>query len=277
MSTMRAVLQTPAMRWAVGGWSFFIAENVVLSENRDALQQALGGSDNYHLLYGTISTTACASIAYSYFKRARQAPPLLWPLTASPPAARLAVSVAVQALGLAGLSQAAPRLQLPFGPAQQAPHAAGQAPPVQNGGSATPASPRAWSVRCPVDFATERSLAAAEGVRGVERVSRHAGLWSFALTCLGEALIVPSVPQAVCLAMPCMVALIGGAHADSRYARGMGGQMPADYAEQTSNVPFAALLTGKQGSEGFHGLLSEAKGLNAALGVALAVLLTLRR
>lgn len=281
MSVLRASLGTPAMRWAVGGWSFFIAENIILSENRDALQSLLGSSFNYHCLYGGLSSFATASILYAYVKRAREAAPLQWPLAAAPPRMRLLCGLGLQALGLAGLSQALPRLQLPFGPSSldaNSPAAAVAAPTAVTGEQKRESS-RAWAVRCPFDFATERELAAgsADGLFGVDRVSRHAGLWSFALTCLGEACVIPSVPQAACLAMPCMVALIGGAHADSRYARGMGGDLPPAIAERTSNVPFLALLTGKQGDGALSKLFSEIKGLNAAAGVAAAALWTLRR
>ena len=59
------------MKWAVGGWTFFIAENVLISENRDYLRSALRGADGsaedgdfrYHALYGPISTAACIHLA----------------------------------------------------------------------------------------------------------------------------------------------------------------------------------------------------------------------
>ena len=54
-------------RWAVGGWTFFIAENFLLSENRTWLIDEIG-DDNYHLVYGFFSTVACSSIGYGYFK-----------------------------------------------------------------------------------------------------------------------------------------------------------------------------------------------------------------
>ena len=107
-------------------------------------------------------------------------------------------------------------------------------------------------------------------------MSRHAGLWSFGLVCLGQAMVVPSLPQAACLAMPTLVALIGGAHSDSRYARGMGGFMPPELAAKTSNVPFLAMATGAQGSGAFGALLDEAKLLNAACAAAAAALWLLR-
>ena len=46
-------------------WSFFIAENAILSENRAAIIAAVdepGSERNYHLLYGACSTVATTSI-----------------------------------------------------------------------------------------------------------------------------------------------------------------------------------------------------------------------
>ena len=73
------------------------------------------------------------------------------------------------------------------------------------------------------------------------------------------------------------VALIGGAHSDSRYARGMGGNLTPEVAGKTSNVPFLAMLTGAQGDGAFSALATEAKGLNAACAAGLAAIWVLRR
>lgn len=247
------------MRWAVGGWSFFIAENVLLSEHRAPVIQALGDEERYHLLYGSMSTAACASIAVG-FHRIRGAPPLQWPVGASPPARRVAVCFVLQALGLAGLAQSLPRLQFPLSQ-KLAPSA-----------DAQQAVTTAWSVRCPFDFSKS------EGLHGMQRVSRHASLWSFATICCGAAVVTSSLPQAVCLAMPVAVALIGGAHHDSRQRRGMGGTLPADLDAATSNVPGLALLSGAQGdvASALRALGDETKWMNAALGAALAMIYVLR-
>ena len=254
------------MRWAVGGWTFFIAENALLSENRALVIDAVGSEERYHALYGTISTVACASIALGYH-RIRTAGPMQWAAGAAPPASRLAACFALQAIGLAGLAQSAPKLQLPFA-RKQAPaaHAEAAAP------AAEAAPPIAFSVRCPFDFAKH------EGLHGAQRVSRHASLWSFAAVCLGAAAITPALPQAVCLAMPCAVALLGGAHHDSRQRRGMGGELPAELDAATSNVPMLALLSGAQGDvpTALRALGDETKWINAGLGAALAVLSVLR-
>ena len=107
-------------------------------------------------------------------------------------------------LGLVGFSQLLPKLQVPVGRTPE--------PSTSSGGAGS--GQRTWSVRCPFDFSAP---AAEDGsIHGVQRVSRHAALWSFAAVCLGSAVVVPSIPQAACLAGPTMVALLGGAHTDSR-------------------------------------------------------------
>ena len=215
------------LRWAIGGWCFFIAENTLLSENRALLISKLGDEERYRMLYGACSTTACASIAVGYH-RTRGAAPLQWAASASPPGVRVATCFVLQAIGLAGLLQSVPKLQIPYGPAdvrEDRPHAAA----------------KPWAVRCPFDFTHH------DGLHGVQRVSRHAGLWSFAAICLGAAAVVPSVPQASCLAMPTLVAFLGGAHTDSRHRRGIGGELPASLEAMTSNVPRRRVAGGRAG------------------------------
>ena len=264
-------------RWAVGGWAFFIAENVVLSENRTYLTEALAGEggtaasegeSRYGLVYGAMSTAACASIALGY-RKVRGAPPLQWPIASSPPTLRLGVSLGLQALAMAGLSQALPKLQVPVA-------AVTEPTPVGAATAPATASGTKWKVRCPFDFG--KPAGGEEGhVQGAERVSRHVGLWSFALLCLGESVVAASMPQAVCLAMPTLMALVGGWHMDSRHGRGMGGSLTAERAAQTSNVPFLAMATGRQGDAPWTAMLGEGKGLNAALALVLASLWALRR
>jgi len=249
-----------AMRWAVGGWSFFITENVVLSENRTSIIDSLG-EQRYHLLYGALSTAACVSIAVG-FRRIAGAAPLQWAAGQPPPPSRLALGGALQAIGFAGLAQSLPKLQIPFTSRGRV----GAAPEPSSSTSG------AWSVRCPFDFSKH------EGLYGVQRISRHASLWSFAAVCLGFAVITPSLPQAVCLAMPTAMALIGGAHHDSRQRRGMGGHLPAELDAATSHIPGVALLSGAQGDVGsaLRILSDEVKWINAGLGVAVAFLFVLR-
>ena len=53
--------------FVAGGWTAFLLENIVLSENREWLCEKYG-EENYHLGYNTLSSTACLSILYGYMK-----------------------------------------------------------------------------------------------------------------------------------------------------------------------------------------------------------------
>lgn len=265
-------LVSSPMKWAVGGWTCFIAENFILSENRTALID-LVGEDGYHACYGTLSTAAMGTVAYGYLRRVRDAPPLLWRGPA-PPVAK-ALSFACLSVGLGLASQIPPSAQIPVhfvrgdhhnsessGPAAAVPAAAGPAADATTG----------WKVRCPFDFTDKKDDASP--VHGLERITRHPGLWSFGLLGLGSAFLVPSLPQRAWLAMPAMVPLVGGAHTDSRYRRGMGGTLSEEYDGATSNIPFVALLSGAQGSvrEAAQQCWEEVKPLNALIAVGVSAI-----
>ena len=172
----------------------------------------------YHLLYGTLSTAAMASIAFGYSRKVRFQAPLQWALRAGPPPARLAVCFGLQALGLAGVAQSLPKLQSPYGPpateesasaslasaslasaslssAASAsptpptpptpPHPPPLSPSSAHGPATRPVPPPAvpWAIRCPFDFVDGNLNGdGSGGPRGLDRVSRHPGLWSFAGT-----------------------------------------------------------------------------------------------
>ena len=269
LSTAVALPQEPSvLRWAVGGWSFFIAENVVLSHNRGALIEALQDESTYHALYGTVSTVATASIGYAYLFKVRGAKPLQWALGAAPPLWRLALGFGLQAFGLAAMAQRLPKLQVPVT----------AAPSSASGEGAVQQTSGGLRVQCPFDFG-DKGSSDGPGPHGLSRVTRHPGFWSLGTVCLGAAVAVPSVPQALWLCGPAMVALIGGAHADFRHRRGMGGSLSAELDASTSNVPFAAMLSGAQGgvAEAFTALTQELKLSNASLGAAVALWLAVRR
>ena len=94
---------------------------------------------------------------------------------------------------------------------------------------------------------------------------------------ISQALIVPTLPQRVWWMGPAAVALIGGSHTDSRFRRGMGGSLAPEYESQTSNVPFWAMISGKQQRSISQFLNEELKPLNAGVAVAASSLWILRR
>eukprot|EP00565_Helicotheca_tamesis_P006494 CAMPEP_0185734404 /NCGR_PEP_ID=MMETSP1171-20130828/22399_1 /TAXON_ID=374046 /ORGANISM="Helicotheca tamensis, Strain CCMP826" /LENGTH=290 /DNA_ID=CAMNT_0028404395 /DNA_START=197 /DNA_END=1066 /DNA_ORIENTATION=+ len=289
MSTAKisTLLASPALKWAAGGWTFFILENLILSENRTYLITKLG-DDGYHYFYGALSTTAMGTVGYAYLRKVRAAAPLLWNVGGPVPRGAMMASFALNALGLGMASQSFPKLQIPVAlvnvSAEEsdggaAPSVMGPSSPQQVATATAPS--RAWKVRCPFDFTDSRaqtgtndSGTGAADIHGLDRITRHPGLWAFGILGLGNALLVPSLPQRVWLSMPLMVAWIGGAHTDSRHRRGMGGQLRPELDSVTSNVPFWAMLNGSQGNVGkalmdFGG---EVKGLNAAIATGAAAM-----
>ena len=271
------ILSSKPMRWAAGGWAFFIAENFILSENRTYLIENYG-DDAYHYAYGTLSTAAMSSVFYGYFRKVKDAPPLSF--KGPVPLGAKVASFTLIGLGLAMASQIPPKIQIPVefvtstganenntivtSAASETLVGAAQPTEEEGGGGG------GWKVRCPFDFTDNKDTNSP--VHGLERITRHPGLWSFGLLGLGSAFLVPSIPQRVWFAMPTMVALIGGAHTDSRFRRGMGGELSEEYDRMTSNVPLLAMLSGAQGNviDVMNDFSSEIKPLNAALAVVTA-------
>ncbi|GMI11559.1 hypothetical protein TrLO_g7494 [Triparma laevis f. longispina] len=253
-----------AIRYALAGWAFFIAENTLLSHNRTYLITSIfsNSETHYHYFYGSLSTLASALTLHGYMK-VRNAGPFRkvgrgW----------LGLAFGLQSLGLIGLSQMAPKLQIPFGYGPGGEE-------VKNTGPVAPAAPAQFQIRCPFDFKTSDH----DGVHGIGRVSRHSQLWSFASFSLGAAAVTASLPQGLCLMGPLAVAVVGGGHQDYRFRRGMGGVLTEEMDRRTSNVPFWAMVMGRQGEVGevFGKMMGEFKGLNAGVAVATAGLMALKR
>jgi uncharacterized membrane protein len=259
-SKLFKLLKSSELKWACTGWTFFIAENAVLSENRTYLIEQLNSEDNYRAVYGTFSTIATASVAFAYYKLTRASPaatalPMLW--KGSAPVVNMAVSWTATTLGLIVASQALPKFQIPVA--------------LETG---------KLKVVCPFDFADDKERSGDETVRGLERMSRHSGLWSLGFIGIGNALLQPSLPLRLWWMGPAAVAWLGGMHTDSRYRRNMGGTLDPWYDSQTSNLPFAAMLSGKQGSvsQAFSDLaFNEIKPLNALMAAGVSTVWVLSR
>mmetsp|Transcript_13214 Transcript_13214/g.15136 ORF Transcript_13214/g.15136 Transcript_13214/m.15136 type:complete len:294 (+) Transcript_13214:140-1021(+) len=265
--SLQYLSSSSGVRWAAGGWMLFITENLILSENRTALIEKLGDA-NYHNLYGICSTSAVGSIVYAYFYNnsasvVRKTLPLH------------AASFAFLSMGLTMASQLLPKLQIPVALDASKEESVRDSNNLSTVPTPVSAKSSAFQVRCPFDFANPQT----EGeLWGTERVTRHAGLWSMAITGLGQACLASTLPHRVWWSMPTLMALIGGWHTDSRFERGMGGTLSEDYKAKTSNIPFAALIAGKQESGAWESLLfKEIKPLNALLATSLAAFWVMRR
>ena len=270
----------------------FIGENLLLSSNRDMLVEELGGEERYKQLYGALSTAACGTIAYGFFWHGWGRGPVLWVGQRSVPA--MAAAFGLQGLGLVGFSQLFPKLQWPWVKeaeakgglvATSAVAAEGAGADATGGGKIlrratadhgqallNTAAPAEYRVRCPMDFSAPD--VPADGVFGASRVSRHHTLWSLGMLGLGTAVATPFAAEIVKYTMPAAFAFIGGEHQDYRYRRGIGGELTPEVDRVTSNVPFVALLRGKQS---FEKLGDELKWVNAGVGLTIALGLATRR
>lgn len=261
---VQQIAKHPGARWAFFGWSAFLAENVVLSHNREYVISEIG-NDKYHYLYNTLSTAACASIAYGLFRfRSPGVASRLWNTNR----ARVQVGAfALQGLGLVGFSQAAPRLQIPWAYndefSSDVPTNATRKTSVASSAATASSSTTKFHARCPFDFQEDKG-------NGLKQITRHPMLWSLGLFGIGSALVNPFPTQVVAFSMPIIFAWVGGAHKDYRYRRNWGGYLSPDVDAKTSNVPFLAILQGRN-------TFPELKWINAGLAVTVAIALATRR
>jgi hypothetical protein len=174
---MTSLLTHRGVRWTALGWATFIAENLVLSQNREHIINSLG-DDNYHMIYNVLSTAACSSIAFGYFKFGKFGGPSFQPRSLLVHV----LSFAIQAMGLVGLSQLIPALQIPVGVISQ------NKPSSQSSESSKAGKEKEIKlyVRCPMDF--KQKHASADGLFGVERVTRYPALWAMGFVGLGTAI-----------------------------------------------------------------------------------------
>jgi uncharacterized membrane protein len=263
---IQLITQNKCVRWITAGWIAFIAENLILSENRQQIIELIN-DDNYHRMYSTLSTLACGSIAYGYFVHGRRKGPTIQP----PNNLKKFIAFLSQTIGLIGISQIIPLVRMPYTYVDEQPTTLTESLSSSSSELTNPTTKvKAW--RCPMDF---RSKDLSENdVIGIERISRHAVFWSFGLLTLSGALSTIYVPEIVMFTFPSIFAMIGGAHQDHRFLQGSGGKLTLEKYEKTSNIPFGAILTGKQN---LSDVKKELKMTNFSVALGLSVLLGMKR
>lgn len=252
------------VKWIVGGYTAFIAENVILSENRGQIIANIG-EESYHMLYNTLSTVATLSIAYGYVRHGRKQGPMF---SHRSPTSR-GLGIIFQSVGFIGLSQLLPEVQMPVTIINGNVKA-----PLLSEHSQKNLAEEKYSIKfnCPMDFKAFNSPH--NGIFGLERVSRHPVFWMLSFSCLGPAFGTLYISEAVMFSLPTLVALIGTEHMDYRHRRGIGGCLSKEYEELTSNIPFLALILGRQS---WTNLSKEMRWSNAAIALAIAAKLALKR
>lgn len=263
------------VKWITFGWVSFIAENLILSENRTEIIEKFG-NDSYHQVYNTLSTLACGSIAWGYLKHGRGMGPTFRARVGIP---SLVAGTLIQTIGLVGFAQLLPKLQVPWEIQYENKDSVPSSSITSNSQSITseaskPATGIKFAARCPMDFRSTKAPANPDEVSGLERITRYPFLWAFGFTCFGSALSTIYWTERVMFSFPMIFALIGSTHQDSRFRRGKGGYLSPEKESKSSLIPFVALLEGKQS---WQDVAKELKELNTLLAIGAGGLLGLTK
>lgn len=97
----------------------------------------------------------------------------------------------------------------------------------------------------PTSVRQEGALDRPDVVRGMLRISRHPFLWGVAIWAGGHLLVNGELASIVLFGSLLLLALFGTVSIDAKRRRALGDKWDA-FAAATSNVPFAAILAGRQ-------------------------------
>jgi uncharacterized membrane protein len=91
----------------------------------------------------------------------------------------------------------------------------------------------------------ERALDRVDVVRGMLRVTRHPFLWGMTIWALGHLLVNGDTASLILFGALLVLSLFGTASIDAKRRRTLGAKWD-QFAVQTSNVPFLAIVQGRQ-------------------------------
>jgi uncharacterized membrane protein len=97
----------------------------------------------------------------------------------------------------------------------------------------------------PTSVRQEATLERPDVVKGMLRITRHPFLWGVAIWALGHLLVDGDAASILLFGTLLALALFGTASIDAKRRRALGGKWDA-FAAQTSNIPFAAIVQGRQ-------------------------------
>ncbi len=101
------------------------------------------------------------------------------------------------------------------------------------------------STRNPTTVGSEGALENPDVVQGMLRVTRHPFLWGVAIWAAGHLMVNGDLAGLLLFGTMFVLAIFGTVSIDAKRARALGEQWKA-FAAKTSNVPFAAILSGRQ-------------------------------
>lgn len=97
----------------------------------------------------------------------------------------------------------------------------------------------------PTSVKQEGTLDRPDVIKGMLRITRHPFLWGVALWAAGHLLVNGDRASIALFGSMLVLALFGTASIDAKRKRALGDTWTA-FAAQTSNIPFGAILTGRQ-------------------------------
>ena len=97
----------------------------------------------------------------------------------------------------------------------------------------------------PTSVRQEAALDRPDVVSGMLRITRHPFLWGVAIWAAGHLLVNGDVASLILFGSLLVLALFGTASIDAKRRRALGAKWDA-FAAQTSNLPFAAIASGRQ-------------------------------
>jgi uncharacterized membrane protein len=97
----------------------------------------------------------------------------------------------------------------------------------------------------PTSVAQQGLLERPDAIRGMLRITRHPFLWGVAIWAFGHLLVNGDTAGVVLFGSLLGLALFGTVSIDAKRKRALGDKWDA-FAAQTSNVPFAGILAGRQ-------------------------------
>lgn len=97
----------------------------------------------------------------------------------------------------------------------------------------------------PTSVKQEGVLAKPDAVKGMLRITRHPFLWGVALWAAGHLFLNGDTPSVILFGTMLVLAIFGTLSIDAKRRKALG-ETYAAFTAKTSNVPFAAIVAGKQ-------------------------------
>ena len=97
----------------------------------------------------------------------------------------------------------------------------------------------------PTSVKQEGALDKPDAVKGMLRITRHPFLWGVSIWALGHLLSNGDLPSVILFGSMMALGVFGTVSIDAKRKKALGAKWDA-FAAQTSNIPFGALLTGRQ-------------------------------